>query len=272
MSDESNTITSISTIKDQQIRVRRQIQSENELSQDIFLTENLYDSNICSNVEETTEKIISVESTDMNLDDKPGETVTLPDFSIINCMVPHLSVPKVAEKEPEYVCQICGKTFKTTSILNVHVRSHSSERKFICNVCKKSYKYSTQLINHKRLHTGEKTFGCYHENCQKTFAQLGQLKKHVRIHTGERPYECTVCLKRFTRGYHLQTHIKLHTKAALHVCHLCGKSYTQAPQLRIHIRTHSSTKDFNCSVCQKSFHKISVRNKHMQIHVKNLGK
>lgn len=274
--NELNLIKSLSTLKDQQIRVRNHIEStnncasngiskinmpavqtqfESELSLDSFLTDKTYHSNICQDSEETLEKDISA------------------DISIINCMetsiVPQLSELKASKEEPEYVCQICNKTFKTTSNLNVHVRIHSAERKFVCSNCPKSYKYSTQLINHKRLHTGEKPFGCYHKNCQKTFAQLGQLKKHVRVHTGERPYECTVCSKRFTRGYHLQTHRKLHTKAALHVCHLCEKSYTQAPQLRIHMTTHSTTKDFNCSVCQKSFHKISVRNKHMQIHVKN---
>lgn len=270
--EESNIITSISTIQDQQIRVRDSIelpnnlkinklviqtQYENELSEDH--TDNIYDSKTCQAVEETSEE------------NNPGENKQSQD---INCkqasVVPQLSVLKVTKNEPEqHVGQICGKTFKTSSNLNVvHVRIHSAERKFVCNICEKSYKHSTQLINHKQIHTGEKPFTCYYKNCQKKFTQLGQLKKHVRVHTGERPYECSVCLKRFSRGYHLQTHGKLHTKAGLHVCNLCEKSYTQAPQLRIHMRTHLMTKDFSCSVCRKSFHKISVRNKHMQIHVK----
>lgn len=246
-------------------------QSEEELSQVIFLTDNM-----CQYAEETTETNTSVKNHYISLEDIPERIDTLQDISINTCMQtriePKLSVLNTTKNDPANVCQICDKTFKTTSNLNVHVRIHCSERKFVCNTCKKSYKYSTQLINHKRLHTGEKPFGCYHKSCEKTFAQLGQLTKHVRVHTGESPYECKVCLKRFKRGYHLRTHLKLHTKSALHVCDLCGKSYTQAPQLRIHMRTHSTTKDFNCTVCQKSFHKVSVRNKHMQIHLKNLGK
>lgn len=74
-------------------------------------------------------------------------------------------------------CKYCGKLFKNTSNLTVHIRSHTGEKPYKCNKCEYSCAQSSKLTRHMRIHkTG--TFNC--NKCQMPFSVATTLEKHER--------------------------------------------------------------------------------------------
>ncbi|XP_049317191.1 transcription factor Ouib-like isoform X3 [Bactrocera dorsalis] len=59
-----------------------------------------------------------------------------------------------------------------------HERVYTNTRPYLCDVCGKSFKDSTILKNHSKLHTGKKDFNCMF--CQKAFTHQHQLKAHLQ--------------------------------------------------------------------------------------------
>ncbi|KAK6727174.1 hypothetical protein RB195_005093 [Necator americanus] len=62
--------------------------------------------------------------------------------------------------KPVHVCDVprCGKTYRKTSHLKAHMRSHIGSRPFECHwlQCGKTFSRSDQLLRHLRAHTGER--------------------------------------------------------------------------------------------------------------------
>lgn len=54
------------------------------------------------------------------------------------------------QSDHPFQCLDCGKSFRWSSRLTHHQRSHNNERPYRCNVCPKAFKGSSALLYHQR--------------------------------------------------------------------------------------------------------------------------
>ncbi|XP_057650890.1 zinc finger protein 624-like isoform X2 [Diorhabda carinulata] len=88
-----------------------------------------------------------------------------------------------------HMCNVCGRTFRTSSELTLHIRSKcGTEKQFICKECGQKLMSPGSLYTHLKRHKGENTFMC--RFCAKLFLTSGQLKVHERIHTQQKDFVC----------------------------------------------------------------------------------
>lgn len=83
---------------------------------------------------------------------------------------------------PNFVCEICGKSFKVKSNLKEHMASHSETRSFLCPICGKSLKNRQCLNRHLFTHGVKQTCSI----CNRNFANATSLGIHQREKHGLR--------------------------------------------------------------------------------------
>lgn len=60
---------------------------------------------------------------------------------------------KPEQSDHPFQCLDCGKSFRWSSRLTHHQRSHNNERPYRCNLCPKAFKGSSALLYHQRYDT-----------------------------------------------------------------------------------------------------------------------
>ncbi|XP_071396575.1 zinc finger protein 142 [Centroberyx affinis] len=86
-----------------------------------------------------------------------------------------------------YVCEKCGKAFKTRFILKTHQRQHSDDRPYTCGLCHKAFRWPAGLRHHYLSHTKQQPFCCRH--CSYRAKQKFQVVKHLQRHHPEMSVE-----------------------------------------------------------------------------------
>lgn len=105
-----------------------------------------------------------------------------------------------------YQCGQCLQRFTTQYGLENHTKllhSMNDVFDFICEICGKSFKTENALFKHGAIH-GEKTIQC--PDCPSTFFRLANLQMHSSIHKNVR-YKCNQCEATFVTKSALGRHI-----------------------------------------------------------------
>ncbi|CAH1393297.1 unnamed protein product [Nezara viridula] len=95
-------------------------------------------------------------------------------------------------------------------------------KNFLCEDCGKAFKTRRKLTQHKSIHSGEKRYTC--EHCTKGFSSKFKLVRHMVVHSKVRDWECEACGTGFRRKDHLEAHLRQHCgERTLFPCQLCSK-------------------------------------------------
>uniref|UniRef100_A0A1B0FIJ6 C2H2-type domain-containing protein n=1 Tax=Glossina morsitans morsitans TaxID=37546 RepID=A0A1B0FIJ6_GLOMM len=139
-----------------------------------------------------------------------------------------------------YVCNKCGRTCSSKSMLHDHVLANCSRvPRYSCSQCPKKFYSSGTLHCHLSIHTGELPHKCHY--CDKRFRTKGQVTVHHRTHTGEKPFVCEVCSLRFTHRETLIAHLSRHIGMKRYKCYGCDELFLCISALKTHRNTRSDS-------------------------------
>ncbi|CAG9772963.1 unnamed protein product [Ceutorhynchus assimilis] len=168
------------------------------------------------------------------------------------------------QEEKKDICNLCGKRYKNSKILLLHMRTHTGERPLKCDICSRTFALPSSFHKHKRIHK-EKSYAC--NVCGKKFNQQSNVNNHIAtVHSGKKPHNCATCGRNFATNTNLEVHKRIHTGVKPFVCTFCDKGFISSSQLKKHMMVHTGEKPYTCWICGQSFRRKETRDTHARYH------
>ncbi|GLD53306.1 B-cell lymphoma/leukemia 11B-like protein [Lates japonicus] len=96
---------------------------------------------------------------------------------------------RAGKKKKDEACEYCGKQFRNSSNMTVHLRSHTGERPYSCGLCNYACAQSSKLTRHMKTHGAQgakASFLC--QLCAVPFTVYATLEKHLKkVHARATP-------------------------------------------------------------------------------------
>ena len=167
----------------------------------------------------------------------------------------------------DFICQECGKGYKTEVALKDHILWHTGVFAFQCDICNTKYLTRGRYNLHKKIthETPPNSFSCPH--CEFTCNTKHYLGVHMTKHTGEKKYKCRLgCEKTFRRAPARSKHEMIHKGIKNWECSICKKAFYLQCKLQDHVKRHLGQKDYVCTVCKAAFVEPSGLRRHKCSH------
>ncbi|XP_012673349.2 zinc finger protein 1035 [Clupea harengus] len=214
-------------------------------------------------------------------------------------------------------CNICYKDFDKAGALSRHMSiQHGIKSSHTCEICLKSFRFPSDVDIHKSCHDPNRPFCC--SSCDLRFWSQKSLNQHVTMsHHKDESYTCHSCNKTYLTKQSYVRHNRLkHSKglgtnsdhdkgdgssvdqfdievnideesdvsdvsdvkdendaseddsdsAPYFPCHVCGKTFSTSESLEDHQRCHLGEKPHECEECGKCFFQLVNLQQHQRSH------
>ena len=173
-------------------------------------------------------------------------------------------------------CDQCQFRAYSKSKLDVHKQSHGEERPYLCDDCGKNFKTAKSHKSHRLLFHSKSKSGNDDEDegeakcelCERSFRERRRLKLHVEsVHKKLRPFLCSICGHGSSTKSNLKLHMRKHSNDKPYICEYCEFRSADHNSFRRHLLRHTGKKPYKCPHCpyeaiQSSSFKLHLKNKH----------
>ena len=112
----------------------------------------------------------------------------------------------------------------------------SGERPFPCDLCSRSFSTSTSLKTHRITHSGTMLYDC--PVCGRQFNRKNNLNVHIKRHNKNRKFSCPKCSNGFVMRAHLLSHLKRAHKIELQADQLkCSDFLDNSQEFNVGVET-----------------------------------
>uniref|UniRef100_A0A671LW85 C2H2-type domain-containing protein n=1 Tax=Sinocyclocheilus anshuiensis TaxID=1608454 RepID=A0A671LW85_9TELE len=138
-------------------------------------------------------------------------------------------------------CHVCNKVFAQAGILQKHVKmQHQEKMDNTCEICFKSFRFPSDLDIHRSRHDPSRPFAC--NSCKMRFWTAKALTIHHRMVHLRRPHRCTKCHLSFTRSTELAEHMVTHRDENF-PCDLCDETFSCKTSRAEHRKMHTEQEE-----------------------------